>query len=321
MSAIPTTMMALRAHARGGPEQLVFEQAPTPGPGPGEALVEVHAAAITFAELTWDQTWTDSAGQDRTPTIPSHEVSGTVVGLGPDAGTVAPGQEVYGLIDFDRDGAAAQYVTLPAADLAARPRSITHVETATLPLAALTAWQALVDHAALKPGERVLVPGGAGGVGSYVVQLAAALGAVITATGRTAQRDFVLGLGAGDFLASDSAGGVGSATARPEDGFDVVIDTVGGPLLDASYPMARRGGRLVTLSAPPDAVKAETLGLQAVFFVVTPNAAQLAHLATLVDDGKLRPVLSQTFPLPDGRAAFESASRPHPPGKTVLIVR
>jgi NADPH:quinone reductase-like Zn-dependent oxidoreductase len=94
MSAIRTTMMALRAHARGGPEQLVYEQAPTPLPGPGEALVEVHAAAITFAELTWDQTWTDSAGQDRTPTIPSHEVSGTVAGLGPDAGTVQPGQEV-----------------------------------------------------------------------------------------------------------------------------------------------------------------------------------------------------------------------------------
>ena len=95
-------------------------------------------------------------------------MSGTVVALGPDAGGVAVDEEVYGLIDFDRDGAAAQYVTLPAADLAARPRSVSHVETATLPLAALTAWQALVDHAALKPGERVLVTGGAGGVGSYV---------------------------------------------------------------------------------------------------------------------------------------------------------
>jgi len=319
MSAIPTTMMALRAHARGGPEQLVFEQAPTPGPGPGEALVEVHAAAITFAELTWDQTWTDSAGQDRTPTIPSHEVSGTVVGLGPDAGSVEPGQEVFGLIDFDRDGAAAQYVTLPAADLATRPRSVSHTETATLPLAALTAWQALVDHAALKPGERVLVTGGAGGVGSYVVQLAAAMGGAVTATGRAAQRDFLLGLGAGAFLASDS--GEGAGPTPPKDGFDVVIDTVGGAVLDASYGMTRRGGRLVTLSAPPDADKAAALGLQAEFFIVTPDAAELAHLATLVDDGKLRPVLSQTFPLPDGRAAFESASRPHPPGKTVLIVR
>ena len=179
-----STMMALRAHTRGGPEQLVYEEAPTPVPGSGEALVEVHAAAITFAELTWDLSWTTSDGRDRTPVIPSHEVSGTVVALGPEAGGVAVGDEVYGLIDFDRDGAAAQYVTLPAADLAARPRSVSHVDTATLPLAALTAWQALVDHAAVKPGERVLVQGGAGGVGSYVVQLAASLGGSVTATGR-----------------------------------------------------------------------------------------------------------------------------------------
>ena len=321
MSAISTTMMALRAHARGGPEQLVYEQAPTPVPGPGEALVEVHAASITFAELTWDQTWTTLDGQDRTPTIPSHEVSGTVVGLGPGARGVAVRDEVYGLIDFDRNGAAAQYVTLPAADLAARPRSVSHVETATLPLAALTAWQALVDHADLKPGEQVLVTGGAGGVGCYAVQLAASLGAAVTATGRAAQRDFVLGLGASTFLASDSGTGAGPAQPAPEDAFDVVIDTVGGAVLEASYGTARRHGRLVTLSAPPDQGKAEALGLRAVFFVVTPDAAELAHLAELVGGGQLRPVLSQAFPLQDGRKAFESATVPRPPGKTVLIVR
>ena len=123
------------------------------------------------------------------------------------------------------------------------------------------------------------------------------------------------------FLASDSADGAGPATTTPEGGFDVVIDTVGGAVLEASYGMTRRGGRLVTLSAPPDADKAAALGLRAVFFVVTPDAAELAHLAALVDDGKLRPVLSQTFPLRDGREAFESATVPHPPGKTVLIVR
>jgi NADPH:quinone reductase-like Zn-dependent oxidoreductase len=309
-------MMALRAHARGGPEQLVYEQAPTPVPGPGEALVEVHAGAITFAELTWEETWTTRDGRDRTPMIPSHEVSGTVAGLGPGAGGadgVAPGDEVYGLIDFDRDGAAAQYVTLPAAHLAARPRSVSHTEAATLPLAALTGWQALVDHADLKPGERVLVTGGAGGVGVYAVQLAAILGGSVTATGRAGQREFVLGLGADSFLASDSEPGT--------DRFDVVIDTVGGAVLDASYPMTRRGGRLVTLAAPPDQDKAAALGLDATFFVVTPDAAELARLAALVDAGTLRPVLSQTFPLPDGRKAFESAAVPHPPGKTVLIVR
>jgi NADPH:quinone reductase-like Zn-dependent oxidoreductase len=308
---VPETMNALRAHARGGAEQLVYEPAPVPVPGRGEALVAVHAAAITFDELSWDETWTTRDGRDRTPVIPSHEVSGTVARLGPGTDGLTAGEEVYGLIDFDRDGAAAEYVAVPAAHLAARPRSVSDVEAGSLPLAALTAWQALADHAALEPGERVLVQGGAGGVGSYAVQLAAILGGIVTATGHAGQRDFVLGLGATSFLAPD---------AVAPDGFDVVLDTIGGAVLDASYGLTRRGGRLVTLSAPPSADKAAALGVHAMFFIVTPEAAELAKLAGLVDEGKLRPVVSQVFPLRNGRQAFESATKPHPPGKTVLTV-
>jgi NADPH:quinone reductase-like Zn-dependent oxidoreductase len=314
------TMMALRAHARGGPEQLVYQSAPAPVPGPGEALVAVHAAAITFAELSWDLTWTTRDGQDRTPVIPSHEMSGTVAGLGPGAGGAAVGDEVYGLVEFDQNGAAAEYVKLPAANLAARPRSVSHPAAATLPLAALTAWQALVDHAAIEPGEHVLVQGGAGGVGSYVVQLAALLGATVTATGSERQRDFVLSLGAETFLTSGQSGTAAFGTAAPAE-FDVVIDTVGGGVLDASYAVTRRGGRLVTLSAPPSAELAAARDLNAMYFVVTPDTAELARLAALVDEGRLRALVSQTFPLADGRQAFESATRPHPPGKTVLVVR
>jgi NADPH:quinone reductase-like Zn-dependent oxidoreductase len=317
---MPETMMALRAHARGGADHLIYEAAPIPVPGPGEALVAVHAAAITFAELTWDLSWTTRDGTDRTPVIPSHEVSGTVAGLGPGVEGLAVGDEVYGLIDFDRDGAAAEYVTLPAADLAARPRSVSPIAAATLPLAALTAWQALVDNAAMEPGDQVLVQGGAGGVGCYAVQLAAILGGTVTATGHAGQQDFVLGLGATAFLTSGPGGAAGYRTAAPS-GFDVVLDTVGGAVLDTSYGVTRRGGRLVTLGAPPSAEKAAALGVRAMFFVVTPDAAELARLAGLVDDGRLRPVVSQTFPLSEGRQAFESAARPHPPGKTVLVVR
>ena len=319
LTAMTDTMMALRAHARGGPEQLVYEAAPVPVPGPGEALAAVHAAAITFAELSWDESWTTRDGRDRTPVIPSHEVSGTVAALGPGADGLTVGAEVYGLIDFDRDGAAAEYVTVPAAHLAARPRSVSDEEAATLPLAALTAWQALVDHAALEPGERVLVQGGAGGVGSYAVQLAVILGGAVAATGHAGQRDFVLGLGATTFLAPGAGDTAGYKAVAP-DGFDVVIDTIGGAVLDASYELTRRGGRLVTLSAPPSADKAAALGVHAMFFIVTPDAAELARLAGLVDEGRLRPVVSQVFPLRDGRLAFESATKPHPPGKTVLLV-
>jgi NADPH:quinone reductase-like Zn-dependent oxidoreductase len=212
---MPETMMALRAHARGGPEQLVYEPAPVPVPGPGEALVAVHAAAITFAELTWDLSWTTKEGKDRTPVIPSHEVSGTVAALGPGVTGLTAGDEVYGLIDFDRDGAAAEYVTLPAAHLAARPGSVSHAEAATLPLAALTAWQALTDHAALEPGERVLVQGGAGGVGAFAVQLAAILGGTVTATGSTRHRDLVRRLGAATFVASGASGAAVTCSTPP----------------------------------------------------------------------------------------------------------
>ncbi|MER5753602.1 NADP-dependent oxidoreductase [Streptomyces sp. NPDC002088] len=164
-------MHAVRAHSRGGPEQLVYEVAPRPRPAPGEVLVAVRAASITSDELTWDATWTDrldGTGKDRTPIIPSHEVSE----LGPGVTGVAVGDEVYGLIPFTRDGAAAEYVSVPVDVLAAKPAGLEHDKVAALPLTALTARQALVDHASVKAGQHVLIQGGAGGVGSFAVQIA-----------------------------------------------------------------------------------------------------------------------------------------------------
>ena len=270
------SMMALRAHARGGPEQLVYEEAPAPSAGPGEVLIAVHAAAITFAELTWELEWTTRDGKDRTPVIPSDELSGTVAGLGDGIVGVAAGDEVIGLVDFDRDGAAAEYVVMPAADVAAKPPSVSHVAAATLPLAALTAWQALTDHAALHPGEQVLVQGGAGGVGLFAVQLARILRGHVTATGRSTDEGFVRDLGAERFI-SAGAGQSGQAAG----GFDVVIDTVGGAVLDDSYGLLREGGRLVTLGAPPDQELAARYKVRALFFVVEPDASELARLAEL----------------------------------------
>src|SRR6478752_7180971 len=150
------TMQAIRAHSRGGPDRLRLEQAPIPVPGDDEVLIKVHAGSITYDELLWDESWTRE-GIDRTPMIPSHEVSGTVAELGDTVSDLKIGQDVYGLIEFDRDGAAAQFVTIPAADLAMKPRSVDHIQAAALPLAALTAWQALLDHAQVKAGESMLV--------------------------------------------------------------------------------------------------------------------------------------------------------------------
>ena len=309
-------MTALRAHHRGGPEVLVVERAPVPVPAAGEVLVSVRAAAITFDELTWDETWTRD-GVSRTPVIPSHEVSGVVFELGSGVSDFKPGDEVYGLIEFDRDGAAAEFVTVPATDLAAKPSTVSHTRAAALPLAGLTALQALVDHAAVQPGEAVLVHGGGGGVGALTVQLAAILGARVTATVRSDARELVSGFGAGRVIdvrteAFDEIGPV----------YDVVIDTVGGETLDRSFGVLRRGGRLITLSAPPPVGRADDYGVTATFFIVVPNRDQLAQLAALVDSGRLRVEIAETFPLDDGRDAFESGRRsPQRAGKTVIVVR
>jgi NADPH:quinone reductase-like Zn-dependent oxidoreductase len=210
-------------------------------------------------------------------------MSGTVTGLGAGVADLAVGDEVIGLIDFDRDGAAVEYVVMPTASLAAKPHSVSHVEAATLPLAALTAWQALVDHAALEPGEQVLVQGGAGGVGIFAVQLAAILGGHVTATGRGTDAGLVRDLGAERFISAE-AGRPGQAAGR----FDVVIDTVGDAVLDGSYGLLREGGRLVTLGAPPDQELAGRYKVHAMFFVVKPDASELAKLAEMADTGRLR---------------------------------
>ena len=309
-------MTALRAHQRGGPEVLAVETAPIPVPAAGEVLVAVHAAAITFDELTWEETWTRD-GVSRTPVIPSHEISGVVVENGSGTRYFAAGDHVYGLIRFDRDGGAADYVAVPAQDLAAKPSGVSHTVAAALPLAGLTAWQALVDHAGVLHGERVLVTGGAGGVGALAVQLAAQLGAEVTATVRSDAAELVRNLGAREVIDIRS-----DALADSHSAYDVVIDTVGGPNSRDLFRALRGGGRFVALSAPIPGSEADEYDVTAMFFVVTPDREQLGELAALVDRGQLHIEIAATFPLIEGREAFESGQRSgRRPGKTVIVVR
>lgn len=309
-------MMALRAHVRGGAERLRYERARRPVPGAGEVLVAVRAAAITYAELGWDLTWTRD-GSDRTPIIPSHEFSGLIVGHGdrPLTGSPEVGSEVFGMVPFDRDGAAAEFVSVPVDHVSGKPKACTFAEAAALPLAASTAWQALVDHAAVGDGQRVLITGGAGGVGSLAVQIAVSLGAEVTATALPEQVDFVRGLGAHQVLTrSDQHEAEGGA-------FDVVLDTIDGSARPASVRFLRRGGRLVTLQAPVDERFASECGIVATFFVVKAHGRAFAAIRDLVETGKLKVQIAGTFPLRDGRAAFESGlRRDRRPGKTVLLV-
>src|SRR4051812_45598904 len=181
-------MRVVRLRAPGGPEQLDLQEADRPRPAPGEALVRVHAAAITHGELEWPL--------DRLPAIPCYELSGVVEEVGPGVAGVAAGDEVFALTRFDRDGVAGDYAAVPAELLVARPRALAHAESAAIPLPALTAWQALFDHGQLAAGERVLIHGAAGGVGWFAVQLARAAGAHVIGTASAAHRGAALELGA-----------------------------------------------------------------------------------------------------------------------------
>ncbi|MGQ4381090.1 NADP-dependent oxidoreductase, partial [Streptomyces sp. SAS_267] len=224
-----------------------------------------------------------------------------------------PGEAVYGLIPFTRDGAAAEYVTVPAAALAAKPGSLDHERTAALPLAGLTAWQGLVTHAGITPGQRVLVHGGAGGVGSFAVQVAAALGAEVTATASAGDADFVRGLGAGTVI--DYAGQRFETEVKDA---DIVFDTVGGDTQARSWEVLRPGGVLVSVVEPP--VPPKGADARAVFFVVEPDRAGLEELTALVEAGRLIPQVDRILPLESAPGAYAALEREHRRGKIVLRV-
>jgi NADPH:quinone reductase-like Zn-dependent oxidoreductase len=316
MASAADYMNAIRIHEVGGPEGMVYERAPRPRLASGDALVEVYAAALTPAELTWKETWADHSGKSRLPIIPSHEVSGVVAALGEGVSDLKLGEAVYGLTDFSRDGAAAEFVAVRAADLAPKPRSIGHLHAAAMPLSALTAWQALFDHGGLVAGKRVLIHGAAGGVGSFAVQLAHAKGAEVIAVASGRHRDFLQSLGANKVVDYE--------TARFEDvahGVDLVLDTVGGETLKRSWSVLKPGATLVSIAEPPPEQHAVRAGARGIFFIVEPNRAELSELGRLTDAEQLRTFVSEVFAFSRAREAYETLLRGHLRGKIVLRVK
>lgn len=308
-------MKAIRLHARGGPEQIVFEEAPKPQLHTGDALVRVYACAITPTELSWSATYTSSDGKERLPTIPGHELSGRVAAVAPDVTDVKVGDAVYALTDFWRDGSAADYVAVRAAGLAPKPRNLDDVQAAAVPLSALTAWQALFDHAGLTKGQSILIHGAAGGVGTIAVQLARWRGAHVIGTAQARNADLVHRLGADELIDYTSV--------RFEDrvhAVDVVLDTVGGDTLERSWQVLRRGGVLVTIAGSAPAGKAGAYGVRGVDFIVKPSRAQLVEIGNLVETGHLSPVIEDTVPLENAREAFKRGLGGHNRGKLVLRV-
>jgi NADPH:quinone reductase-like Zn-dependent oxidoreductase len=292
-----------------GVSGLTLADLPHPHAAENDVIVRVHAAGFTRGELDWPATWTDRAGRDRTPSVPGHEVSGVVTELGYGTTGLTVGQRVFGLTDWTRNGSLAEYVAVEARNLAPLPADIDHTVAAALPISGLTAWQGLHTHARVVAGQTVLIHGAAGAVGSIAVQLARDAGARVVGTGRAADRDTVLDLGAHTFLDLESD------TWTDAGQVDVVFDVIGGDILDRSASLVRAGGTLVTIVMPP---KALPKGGRAVFFVVEPDRARLTDLAARLRDGRLKPVIGAVRPLAEAPAAFAPGKRT--PGKTIIRV-
>ena len=308
-------MKAIRMHTQGGPELLAYEDAPKPSLQPGDALVRVIATSITKTELTWDETYRDCDGRPRIPTIPGHEFAGIVDALTPEAAGVRVGDAVYALSSFCRNGSAAEFIAIRGADLAPKPHSLNFEQAAAVPLAGLTAWQALFDHAQIERGKRVLIHGAAGGVGTYAVQLASWKGAEVIATAAAKDHDFLGELGASQVIDYTQE----RFEEKVED-VDVVLDTIGGETQQRSWSVLRRGGILVSIVSPVAAEKATSLGVRGAFFIVEPSRTQLIEMGHLIDKGTLRVVVGAVLPLARAREAFEQGLAGHGRGKIVLQV-
>jgi NADPH:quinone reductase-like Zn-dependent oxidoreductase len=292
-------MRAIRLHQVGGPESLRDEEAPKPSPNDDQVLVQVSATAITPTEFAWHPTFhTLDGGARPFPIILGHEFSGVVAAIGPDSDGVRIGDSVYGLNDWFSDGAQSEYCLTRPANIAPKPISLVDSLAAAVPISALTAWQALVDRAQLSEGQRVLIHGGAGGVGSFAVQLARYKKAHVIATVSAVNANFVTALGADEVIDYRTT----PFEAVVHD-VDVVLDTVGGDTRDRSWGVLRKGGRLVTIAA--DAERFTDPRVRDAFFIVEPNRAQLIEISRLIDAGVIRPVVGAVFPMEDVQHAYE----------------
>jgi NADPH:quinone reductase-like Zn-dependent oxidoreductase len=292
-------MKAIQLHQLGGSESLLYEDAPKPSPKDNELLVRVYATAITPTEFAWYPTFhTPDGATRRFPIILGHEFSGVVDEIGPACMGVQVGDPVYGLSDWFINGAQADYCLTVPASIAPKPVALDHVQTAAVPISALTAWQALIDRAQLSQGQRVLVHGAAGGVGSFAVQVARLKKVHVIATASKANAEFVTALGADEVIDYQST--PFETVVRD---MDVVLDTVGGDTRDRSWGTLNKGGRLVTIAA--DAERLTQPRVRDAFFIVEPNRAQLIEIARLIDAGVIRPIVGAVFAMEHFRQAYD----------------
>ena len=308
-----STMKAIRIHAYGGPEVLVYEDAPRPQPGEGEVLIRVHATSVNPFDCAVRAGYMGGYFNYTLPLIPGTDAAGVVEAIGAGVTAFSPGDRVYARAGVYRDGANAEYVVAGATEVAAAPRSVDLIHAAALPHVSLTAWQALFELAQLAPGQTVLIHGAAGGVGHVAVQLARWRGARVIGTAsmhmavlRELKVDEAIDYAAAPF--ESVAGEV-----------DVVVDTQGGDTQARSWQVLKRGGMLVSTVQAPDEAMAARYGVRAALvYSAPPVGPTLTQVAALVDCGLLRPMVSAVLPLSETRQAHVQIEGKHVSGKLIL---
>ncbi|MFE2926083.1 MULTISPECIES: NADP-dependent oxidoreductase [Streptomyces] len=289
---------------------------PVPAVGPRDVLIEVRAAGVNPVDHLIVKGFL-STGEPSRPLVIGNELAGVVTQVGAEASRFAVGDEVFSRVDPRVGGAFAEYVAVDESLVAAKPSRLTFEEAASLPLVALTALQALTEQADVRSGTRVLIHGGAGGVGSAAVQIAKQLGAEVVATAGSGSVELVRELGADRVI--------DYRTEKFEEvvsDVDVVLDTIGGETQERSFGVLKSGGTLVSIVAVPDAeAKKARWNVEARSFFMRPQGEQLAHLAGLVESGQLRPIVETVFPLDEASEALQKVERGGARGKTVISVR
>ena len=309
------TMKAIVIHQYGGPQVLKYEDLPRPQPKDDQLLIRVIAAGVNPVDGMIRSGMFDKEGNRAFPIILGGDIAGVVEKIGSKIAKFKAGDPVFAYVSLDNNGGYAQYALTTERETAPKPKSITYVQAAAVPIVALTAWQALMDSAQLSPGQTVLIHGGSGGVGSFAIQIAKARGAKVIATASTANQDLLKELGAD--VAIDYTKQKFEDVAKD---VDVVLDSVGKDTLARSYGVLRKGGFIVSIVARLDQTELDKHGIHGATLSVDPNPDELAEIGKLIDQGKIKVVVSQTFPLSEAKKAQEQVATGHTRGKIVLKV-
>src|SRR5689334_7992845 len=309
------TMKVIRIHSYGGPEALQYEDAPRPKPNPEEVLVRVHAAGVNPVDSAIRAGQVTEIFPVTFPWIPGSDVSGVVEEVGGNVTRFKTNDEVFALLNPAKGGGYAEYAALRESDVALKPKSLQHIRAAAIPVAAITAWNALFETGQLQAGQRVLIHGGAGGVGHFAVQLAKRKGAHEVATASAKNHELISELGADEVI--DYNAQKFENVAR---NIDIVLDTIGSDTQERSWKVLKKGGILVSIVQPPSEEMAKAVSARGAMVQSRPDGAKLAELAKIIDSGQLAPVINRILPLSEARRAHELSQSGHIHGKIVLRV-